>query len=75
MLILTRRPGESLVIGDDPKVEIIVLSTRGNQVRIGINAPKDVSVYREEIYNRIKEMEGKSNGIKEAQGVTTSVDE
>ena len=51
MLILTRRVGESLMIGDN--VDITVLGIRGNQVRIGINAPKDVSVHREEIYDRI----------------------
>lgn len=52
MLILTRRVGESLMIGDN--VDITVLGIRGNQVRIGINAPKDVSVHREEIYDRIR---------------------
>lgn len=51
MLILTRRNGESLRIGDD--VEVRVLAIRGNQVRIGVNAPRDVSVHREEIYKRI----------------------
>ena len=52
MLILTRRVGESLMIGDD--VTITVLGVKGNQVRIGIDAPKDVAVHREEIFNRIK---------------------
>ena len=52
MLILTRREGESLMIGDN--VEVTVLGIRGHQVRIGINAPKDVSVHREEIYDRIQ---------------------
>ena len=52
MLILTRRVGESLMIGDD--ITITVLGVKGNQVRIGVNAPRDVAVHREEIYERIK---------------------
>ena len=52
MLILTRRVGETLVIGDN--VTVTVLGVKGNQVRVGVNAPKDVSVHREEIYDRIQ---------------------
>ncbi|WP_293393939.1 carbon storage regulator CsrA [Nevskia sp.] len=52
MLILTRRVGETLVIGDD--VTVTVLGIKGNQVRIGVKAPKDVSVHREEIFDRIR---------------------
>ena len=53
MLILTRRVGETLMIGDE--VTVTVLGVKGNQVRIGVNAPRDVSVHREEIYDRIKQ--------------------
>lgn len=59
MLILTRRVGEALMIGDD--VTITVLSVRGNQVRIGINAPKEVGVHREEIYNKINSEPGQAD--------------
>jgi carbon storage regulator len=52
MLILTRRVGESVVIGEE--VTVTVLGVKGNQVRIGINAPKNVAVHREEIFERIK---------------------
>ncbi|MEF3193336.1 MAG: carbon storage regulator CsrA [Halothiobacillaceae bacterium] len=58
MLILTRRIGEVLRIGDD--VSITILGIKGNQVRIGIDAPKDVAVHREEIYQRIKREEGQA---------------
>ncbi len=52
MLILTRRVGESLMIGDN--VNVTVLGIKGNQVRLGVNAPKEVAVHREEIYQRIQ---------------------
>ncbi|MBN1377944.1 MAG: carbon storage regulator CsrA [Gammaproteobacteria bacterium] len=52
MLILTRRVGETLMVGDE--VTVTVLGVKGNQVRIGVNAPKDIAVHREEIYERIK---------------------
>jgi carbon storage regulator len=52
MLILTRRAGETVMIGSD--ITITVLGVKGNQVRIGINAPKEVAVHREEIFERIK---------------------
>ncbi|HEY4446652.1 MAG TPA: carbon storage regulator CsrA [Steroidobacteraceae bacterium] len=55
MLILTRRAGETVTIGDD--VTVTVLAVRGNQVRLGVNAPKDVAVHREEIFERIKREE------------------
>ena len=55
MLILTRRVGETLMVGDD--VTITVLGVRGNQVRIGVNAPRRVAVHREEIYQRIRKEE------------------
>ena len=55
MLILTRRVGETVMIGNE--VTVTVLGVKGNQVRIGVNAPKDVAVHREEIYERIRREE------------------
>ena len=52
MLILTRKVDETLVVGDE--VSVTILGVKGNQVRIGVNAPKEISVHREEVYNRIK---------------------
>jgi len=59
MLILTRRVGETLMVGDD--VTVTVLGIKGNQVRLGVNAPKDVAVHREEIYERIQGEKGDPN--------------
>lgn len=59
MLILTRKIGEVLLVGDD--VEITVLNIRGNQVKLGVNAPKEISVHRQEIYDKIKASEGESS--------------
>ena len=56
MLILTRRVGETVMIGND--VTVTILGVKGNQVRVGINAPKNVAVHREEIYERIKREQG-----------------
>ena len=63
MLILTRRVCETLMVGDE--VKVTVLGVKGNQVRIGVNAPKEVAVHREEVYDRIKNEESKGG---EAEG-------
>ncbi|HKJ94178.1 MAG TPA: carbon storage regulator CsrA [Gammaproteobacteria bacterium] len=61
MLILTRRVGETLMIGDE--VTVTVLGVKGNQVRVGVNAPKNVSVHREEIYDRIQNEQPEDGGV------------
>jgi carbon storage regulator len=66
MLILTRRVGETLIIGDD--VVITILGVKGNQVRVGINAPKDVSIHREEIYNRIHQIQDSTDEFPDPKG-------
>ena len=66
MLILTRRVGETVVIGND--VDVTVLGVKGNQVRLGVKAPREVSVHREEIYKRIKDEEQQENSRTNASG-------
>lgn len=66
MLILTRRTGETVMIGNE--VTFTVLGVKGNQVRLGINAPKDVPVHREEVYERIKQERGEANGSVAEEG-------
>jgi carbon storage regulator len=70
MLILSRRPGETVMIGDD--VTLTVLGVSGNQVRIGINAPKDVPVHREEVYERIQQEKAGTLRLRYRPGEETS---
>ena len=62
MLILTRRVGETLVIGDD--ITVTVLGVKGNQARLGVNAPTEIAVHREEIFNRIKREQADGESIR-----------
>ena len=70
MLILTRRPQETLVVGDNIKVQ--VLGVKGGQVRLGVEAPREVPVYREEIWVRIKRDKSKSGELEPADSVAAS---
>ena len=70
MLILTRRVGEALMIGD--KTKVVVLGVKGSQIRLGINAPKEVEVHREEIFEKIRdENKAKSSSTEESQDTST----
>jgi carbon storage regulator len=69
MLILTRRVGETVMIGND--VTVTILGVKGNQVRVGVNAPRDVAVHREEIYERIKREE-QGGGTTARNGAATN---
>lgn len=61
MLVLTRKVHQSIIVGDD--IEIVVLDVRGEQVRLGIRAPKDVAVHRKEVYEQIQEENRRSAGV------------
>lgn len=67
MLILTRRIGEKLMIGDD--ISVTILGVKGNQVRIGVHAPEDVAIHREEIYDRVRREVGGNVGGSEPEPV------
>ena len=72
MLILTRRVGETVVIGDN--VDVTVLGVKGNQVRIGVKAPREISVHREEIYERICREKG-GNGKPDHPGLAEALND
>jgi len=65
MLVLTRKPGESLIIGKEKEVEITVISVKRNQVRIGIKAPKNTPIYREELLLKIQPDEAEPTSFKD----------
>ena len=69
MLVLTRKPGQSIVIGNG--IEIEVLSVSGEKIRLGITAPRDVEIFRNEVYERIKAERGSSNGVATRQAAPT----
>lgn len=71
MLILTRRVGETVVIGND--VDVTVLGVKGNQVRLGVKAPREVTVHREEIFQRICREQGNGNGNGAGEHIATAV--
>jgi len=72
VLILTRRVGEAVMIGDE--VTVTVLRVKGNQVRLGVNAPKTVSVQREEIFHRIKRENGDAQVTPSESGESDTID-
>jgi carbon storage regulator len=72
MLILTRRVGETVVIGND--VDVTVLGVKGNQVRLGVKAPREVTVHREEIYKRIKEEAAQAPAVQANGNANTAND-
>ena len=65
MLVLTRKPGQSIIIGDG--IEVQVLSVAGEKVRLGITAPRDVDIFRDEVYERIEAEGGSLNGSREVE--------
>lgn len=62
MLVLTRRIGETIVVGDN--VQVTILGLNGNQIRVGVNAPKDIPIHRQEIYERIQKEKGGTSKVK-----------
>jgi carbon storage regulator len=70
MLVLTRKPGQSIMIGDG--VEVQVLSVAGEKVRLGIMAPRDVSIFRNEVYGRIESEQGGGGGEEEDEGAANA---
>ena len=68
MLVLTRRPGQSIMIGDG--VEVEVLSVAGEKIRLGITAPRDIEIFRNEVYERVKAERSEANGAKKVSAST-----